>query len=351
MVFLPDVTASPLYWFCKRRNCRRRRITMDRRAGHRTATMKSFTALFVVVVETHAAENALATCASRPCSGWEPARTSSACWSRLDPQPGCWSPCRPAPGRSDVAVKIPARRPGAGVRGLGRRRRRGCRRPPACWASRPSSAPGHRRRHADRDAAVAEPGAGGRPTAFERLPRVGPRHRQLGSAVRGWPAGPASLLNWGYAPAALGAAVALACIIALPKAAAPTRRPAAVDGGAIQAGARFVVRHELLRGVSLCAIFWNSPFSPCSRLGTAGARPAQARSGGMGLAQSAYGAGLILGALMAPISSKRLPPLATLIFGPAVSVRRRTLPARTVGQRLRLRRAGDFLIGFGRCCG
>ena len=32
----------------------------------------------------------------------------------------------------------------------------------------------------------------------------------------------------------------------------------------------------------------------------------------MGLAQSAYGAGLILGALVAPISSKRLPPLADI---------------------------------------
>src|SRR5260370_614279 len=64
--------------------------------------------------------------------------------------------------------------------------------------------------------------------------------------------------TWGYALAALGAALALACILALPKAPAPTtggQRPSFV--ASIQAGAHFVVRHELLRGISLCAICWN----------------------------------------------------------------------------------------------
>src|SRR5439155_212227 len=67
--------------------------------------------------------------------------------------------------------------------------------------------------------------------------------------------------TWGYGLAALGAAPALACILALPKAAAPlagAERPSLV--AAIQAGARFVIRHELLRGISLCAIFWNFAF-------------------------------------------------------------------------------------------
>ena len=156
--------------------------------------------------------------------------------------------------------------------------------------------------------------------------------------------------TWGYALAAVGAAVALACIIALPKAAAPTsgdQRPSMV--GAIQTGARFVVRHELLRGISLCAIFWNFAFfallavwAPLA-LGLLKLDPAS-----MGLAQSAYGAGLILGALVAPISSKRLPPLATLIFGPAVSVIAAALfllaPS---GNGFAFAAAGHFLIGFG----
>ena len=114
-------------------------------------------------------------------------------------------------------------------------------------------------------------------------------------------------------------------------------------------GARFVVRHELLRGISLCAIFWNFAFfallavwAPLA-LGLLKLDPAS-----MGLAQSAYGAGLILGALVAPVSSKRLPPLATLIFGPAVSVIAAALfllaPS---GNGFAFAAAGHFLIGFG----
>jgi predicted MFS family arabinose efflux permease len=160
--------------------------------------------------------------------------------------------------------------------------------------------------------------------------------------------------TWGYALAALGAAVALACIIALPKAPAPTaadQRPSMV--AAIQAGARFVVHHELLRGISLCAIFWNFAFfallavwAPLA-LGLLKLDPQS-----MGLAQSAYGAGLILGALVAPVSSRRLPPLITLIFGPAVSVIAAALflLAPTVGSSgsgFACAAVGHFLVGFG----
>jgi predicted MFS family arabinose efflux permease len=156
--------------------------------------------------------------------------------------------------------------------------------------------------------------------------------------------------TWGYALAAVGAAVALACILALPKAPAPTagaERPTMVS--AIQTGARFVVRHELLRGISLCAIFWNFAFfallavwAPLA-LGLLKLDPAS-----MGLAQSAYGAGLILGALVAPVSARRLPPLITLIFGPAVSVIAAALfllaPS---GNGFACAAVGHFLVGFG----
>ncbi len=99
-------------------------------------------------------------------------------------------------------------------------------------------------------------------------------------------------------------------MLALPK--APRRRRATERPSlarAIQAGADFVVRHELLRGISLCAIFWNFAFfallaiwAPLA-LGPLGLDPAH-----MGLAQSAYGAGLILGALVAPVTGA--PPAA-----------------------------------------
>ena len=160
--------------------------------------------------------------------------------------------------------------------------------------------------------------------------------------------------TWGYALAALGAALALACVLALPRVPAPsagTVRPSFLV--AIRTGACFVLRHELLRGISLCAIFWNFAFfallaiwAPLA-LGPLGLDPAS-----MGLAQSAYGAGLILGALVAPTASRRLPPLATLIFGPAVSVVAAGLflaaPAyggSTTG--FALAAAGYFLVGFG----
>jgi predicted MFS family arabinose efflux permease len=160
--------------------------------------------------------------------------------------------------------------------------------------------------------------------------------------------------TWGYGLAALGAALALACVLALPHVPAPTAgvtRPSFL--AAIRAGARFVMHHDLLRGISLCAIFWNFAFfallaiwAPLA-LGPLGLDPTH-----MGLAQSTYGAGLILGALVAPITSRRLPPLVTLIFGPAVSVVAAGLflaaPAyggTTAG--FAFAAAGYFLVGFG----
>lgn len=156
--------------------------------------------------------------------------------------------------------------------------------------------------------------------------------------------------TWGYALATLGAALALVCVLALPKGAAPTSetgRPGFAN--AIRIGAVFVVRNELLRGISLCAIFWNFAFfallavwAPLA-LGPLGLDPAH-----MGLAQSTYGAGLILGALVAPVSARRLPPLVTLIFGPAVSIIAAMLfLAAPSGSGLILAAAGYFLVGFG----
>ena len=160
--------------------------------------------------------------------------------------------------------------------------------------------------------------------------------------------------TWGYGLAAAGAAVALACILALPKAPAPTagdQRPSLL--GAIRTGARFVVRHELLRGISLCAIFWNFAFFALLAVWAPFALTLlNLDPAGMGLAQSAYGAGMILGALVAPVSSRRLPPLATLIFGPAVSVIAAGLflmapTAGSTSNGFAFAAVGHFLIGFG----
>ena len=156
--------------------------------------------------------------------------------------------------------------------------------------------------------------------------------------------------TWGYALAALGAAIALAFVVALPTAPAVScgDRPASFVA-AIRAGARFVVEHALLRAIGLCAICWNFAFfallavwAPLA-LGPLGLDPAH-----MGMAQSAYGAGLILGALAAPVAARRLPPLAILVFGPAVSVVAALLfLAATPGNGFIAAGLGHFLVGFG----
>ncbi len=156
--------------------------------------------------------------------------------------------------------------------------------------------------------------------------------------------------TWGYALAALGAALAVACVLALPKASAPVApgaRPPFV--AAIKAGTAFVIAHPLLRGIGLCAIFWNFAFfallaiwAPLA-LGHLKLAPS-----GMGMALSAVGAGQILGALLAPHTSRRLPPFVTLVFGPAISVVGVSLllVARQVDP-LVCSVVGFFLVGFG----
>lgn len=156
--------------------------------------------------------------------------------------------------------------------------------------------------------------------------------------------------TWGYALAAFGAALALVCALALPKGVAPNspaNRPSLVQS--IRTGAEFVARNELLRGISLCAICWNFAFFALLAIWAPLALgPLQLDPAHMGLAQSAYGAGMILGALVAPISSRQLPPFATLIFGPAVSVIAAMLfllaPS---GGGFVLSAMGHFLVGFG----
>jgi predicted MFS family arabinose efflux permease len=88
----------------------------------------------------------------------------------------------------------------------------------------------------------------------------------------------------------------------------------------LRAGTGFVARHPALRPVALCAIFWNMGFfglmaiiAPAA-LGLYGLNPQT-----IGLAGSAYGAGLILGAALAPMLVARFTTGTLLVFGPAGS--------------------------------
>ena len=164
--------------------------------------------------------------------------------------------------------------------------------------------------------------------------------------------------SWGYALAACGAAVALACILALPRMPAPASAgPRPSLASAIRSGARFVLQHALLRSITLCALFWNFAFFALLAIWAPLALTLlKLDPATLGLAQSGYGAGLILGALLAPVAARRLPPLAILIFGPAGSVVAAALfllasaapeTEAATDTSFILAAAGHFLVGFG----
>jgi predicted MFS family arabinose efflux permease len=100
------------------------------------------------------------------------------------------------------------------------------------------------------------------------------------------------------------------------------REPAAHASllSSIRDGAAFVAREPLLKAIALCAIAWNSAFFAL----TAAFAPYAVDRIGLGIPQiaqawSIYGAGLVLGALAAPIMVARLPAGFMFAFGPAMS--------------------------------
>ena len=118
---------------------------------------------------------------------------------------------------------------------------------------------------------------------------------------------------------------------------------------AIREGARFAVRHELLRGIALCAVFWNFAFFALLAV----AVPYCLQRIGLdakatGFAQGGYGLGLLLGAASAAWIARRFEPRAILIAGPALSTLAPVflwLAARGGGWPAAA--AAFFLVGFG----
>lgn len=89
----------------------------------------------------------------------------------------------------------------------------------------------------------------------------------------------------------------------------------------IKDGARFVRDQPILRAIALCAIAWNAAFFAM----TAALAPYATRVVGLsveslGQAWAVYGAGLLLGALVAPYALKTLPTGFLFVFGPASSL-------------------------------
>ncbi|HKG83312.1 MAG TPA: MFS transporter, partial [Beijerinckiaceae bacterium] len=156
----------------------------------------------------------------------------------------------------------------------------------------------------------------------------------------------------GFALAALASAAA--ALVAFGLRAPPSPSPSPVPAraplaDAIREGARFALRHELLRGIALCAVFWNFAFFALlavavpfclTRVGL--------NAKGTGLAQGGYGLGLILGAAAAAAIVRRFEPRVILVAGPALSMAAPVLlflAARGGG--LPAAAAAFFFVGFG----
>ncbi len=89
---------------------------------------------------------------------------------------------------------------------------------------------------------------------------------------------------------------------------------------AIEEGGAFVARHPYLRPIALCAIGWNVAFFAFLAIVTPyAARILLLAPETIGLASSAYGVGLVAGALSGASLIARLPTGLLLVFGPASS--------------------------------
>lgn len=117
----------------------------------------------------------------------------------------------------------------------------------------------------------------------------------------------------------------------------------------IAEGAAFVARHPFLRPIALCAMAWNLAFFAFTALvAPYAARVLLLSTEAIGLASSAYGVGLVLGALVAPALIARLPVGIPLVFGPASSTLGAALLALAPpGLGWPALAAAFFLFGFG----
>jgi predicted MFS family arabinose efflux permease len=162
-----------------------------------------------------------------------------------------------------------------------------------------------------------------------------------GLAAIGW-------LHAAYGLAMILAVLGLAALSRLPRQGRAPRadRPGLV--AQLREGAGFVLGQPLLRGIGLCAIFWNMGFFALMAAFVPFALNALALDPGrVGLVQGGYGAGMLAGAALAPWAMRRLGPNAVLVIGPGVSILAPVLLALAPAQGLALPMAAQFLIGFG----
>ncbi|GAB5507908.1 MAG: MFS transporter [Rhizobiaceae bacterium] len=130
----------------------------------------------------------------------------------------------------------------------------------------------------------------------------------------------AQTADWVFVIAAAGGVFALTAVTGLP---AFSVAPQTADGilPRLREGGRFVLRHNLLLPISLCAIFWNLAFAALLVIMVPlvvqvhGAEP-----GVFGIALGAFGLAAIFGAWTVGRFSSSVPPNVFLLFGPGSSV-------------------------------
>jgi len=164
------------------------------------------------------------------------------------------------------------------------------------------------------------------------LPSMVPRH-QLGDANRwlelarsaaytGGPAIGGAIVGWAGAPAAYVMATVLSLLAAmllaslheaLPTSRPPRRHPLIE----VRDGARFVLAHPLLRPILVTAIFFNAAWFVLQAVYVAYAiQNLGLTATDVGITLGIYGAGMIVGALLAPRLMRRLPLGTMIVLGP-----------------------------------
>ncbi len=163
------------------------------------------------------------------------------------------------------------------------------------------------------------------------LPSMVPRH-QLGDANRwlelarsaayaGGPALGGAIVGWTGAPSAYAIATVLSLFAAMLLARLPENAPAAPTGRhlleEVSEGARFVVAHPLLRPILITAVFFNTAWFVLQAIYVAYAiQHLGLTAAGVGLSLGIYGAGMIIGALLAPRLMRRFSLGTMIVLGP-----------------------------------
>lgn len=155
--------------------------------------------------------------------------------------------------------------------------------------------------------------------------------------------------NWLFPLAAVSAAAASIFAMRLPSFEIMPNTASEDALRRILAGGRYVVNHDLLRAILVCAIFWNFAFSALLVTMVPLIRDVYlVGAGTFGIALAAFGAGAIMGSWISRTYGARIPPNVILLFGPGASILAPTILYLVPAQGpLLLICAAFFIVGFG----